>query len=97
MGHNQKEKKYSLTYHRLVPAEITALDPFWQTNVLAAIEEKLLLRPEIFGKPLRRSLKGCRSLRVGDYRVIFQIHQKAVLIIAIMHRSSEYKGIEKRI
>ena len=75
-----QEETYSLKYHRLAAAEVSALDPFWRERILTAIEGKLLLQPELFGKPLRRSLKGCRSFRVGDYRVVFQIQQRAVHI-----------------
>lgn len=92
-----KEKAYSLKYHRLVFGEVEVLDSFWRGQVLSAIEEKILTRPEIFGKPLRRSLKGCRSLRVGDYRIVFKIEQNTIRILAIIHRSRDYKGIERRI
>lgn len=92
----QKER-YSLRYHRLVPDDLTRLDTVWRDEVSAAIENKLLTQPEFFGKPLRQSLKGCRTLRVGDYRVVFRIEQKVLTILAIIHRSTKYKGVEKRV
>ncbi len=91
------EKEYSLKYHHLVPDEVAELDSFWRMHILSAIEEKLLTRPELFGKPLRHSLKSCRSLRVGDYRVIYQIVQKTVRVLIIGHRSDVYEEAEKRI
>ena len=91
-----QEKEYSVTYHRLVFGEVAGLDSFWRKQILSAIEGKLLIQPELFGKPLRQSLKGHRSLRVGDYRVVYRIEKRTVRIIAIVHRSSKYKGIEKR-
>ncbi len=91
------EKEYSLKYHHSVPGEVAELDSFWRMHILSAIEEKLLTRPELFGKPLRQSLKSCRSLRVGDYRVIYQVVQKAVRILIIGHRSGVYEEAEKRI
>jgi len=59
-----------------------------------AIEKKLGTNPIEFGKPLQYSLKGLRRLRVGDYRVIFQIHQdhQFVLIVKIGHRREVYEG-----
>ena len=54
-------------------------------------------QPEIYGKPLRSSLKGYRNLRIGDYRIIFRIEEKAVKVFAILHRSIVYKDINKRI
>lgn len=56
-----------------------------------AIEEKLTVSPEIFGKPLQHSLKAYRRLRIGTYRAIFLIKGKTVLIIHIGHRSSVYR------
>ena len=92
----QKEN-YSIKYHRFVPDDLARLDAFWHDEVLTAIENKLLTQPELFGKPLRQSLQGCRSLRVGDYRIVFRIEKKVVYIFAIIHRSTNYKGVEKRL
>ena len=92
-----QEKAYSLKYHRLVFDEAGRLDSFWRGQILTSIEDKLLVQPELFGKPLRQSLKGCRVLRVGDYRIVFRIEKRTVQVVAIIHRSSDYKGIEKRI
>lgn len=65
-------------------------------KILAAIKTKLVTNPEFFGKPLRRSLRNYRSLRIGDYRVIFRIEGTLVKILAIGHRSAVYKQITKR-
>ena len=45
------------------------------------------------GKPLKGSLKGRYSYRVGSYRVIYLIrrHQLLVLIIDIGHRRDIYR------
>ena len=45
------------------------------------------------GKPLQGSKKGCYSLREGDYRVIYEIHQdiKTIHIIAAGHRREIYR------
>jgi mRNA-degrading endonuclease RelE of RelBE toxin-antitoxin system len=56
-----------------------------------AIEERLMVDPIGFGKPLRYSLKGLRRLRVGDYRVMYQVKGKTVTIVAIKHRKDVYE------
>lgn len=66
-------------------------------RIRSAIEEKLTTRPEHFGKPLRRSLNGYRSLRIGDYRVLFRIEGLEVKIFAIGHRSLIYSDYNKRL
>jgi mRNA interferase RelE/StbE len=91
------QENYSIRYHRFVPDDLARLDAFWHDEVLAAIESKLFIQPELFGKPMRQSLKGCRKLRIGDYRVVFRIEKRTVQILAIVHRSTKYKGVEKRL
>ena len=93
----QDKKAYTLKYHRLVPADLEALDTFWQQQLLVAIEDKLVTPPDLFGKPLRHSLKGCRTRRVGDYRIVFRVEHRTVRILAVVHRSTKYKGVEGRI
>lgn len=60
-------------------------------TILSAIEKKLLSDPVKFGKPLRYNLNNHRSLRVGDYRVIYQIEDNIVKILVIKHRRDCYE------
>ena len=88
---------FEIVYHHLVVEEdIPKLSSVWKNKVRRAIEEKLANRPEVYGKPLRRSLKGYRKLRVGDYRVIFRIENNKAKIFVIQHRSVVYEAVEKR-
>ena len=57
-----------------------------------SIETKLALAPEEFGEPLRRTLKGYWKLRVGDYRVIYKISGKTVIVFRIGHRREVYQA-----
>lgn len=82
---------FEVRYHELVLKEdIPKLPRNIKESIKRAIAEKLMIAPEHFGKPLRRSLKGYRKLRVGDYRVIFRIERKMVKIFIIQHRSVVY-------
>ncbi len=88
---------YEIVYHEAVVKEdIKKLSGTAKKRIRLAIENKLIKEPDLFGLPLRRSLKGYRKLRVGSYRVIFRIEKKLVKIFAIEHRSVVYKEIEKR-
>jgi mRNA interferase RelE/StbE len=92
------EVNYSITLHPLVTKkDIPRLDTFWRQEVRDVMRMKLLTEPELFGKPLRKTLKGYRSLRVGDYRILFRIEKKVIKIFAIIHRAEVYKEMEKRI
>ncbi len=55
-----------------------------------SIEQKLTTEPIAFGKPLRHTLKGSRRLRVGDYRIIYNVKKKTVTISLIANRSKVY-------
>lgn len=88
---------YDILYHEeVVKNDMPKLDAVWQGQIQTAIETKLTTRPDYFGKPLRRSLKNYRKLRVGDYRVIFRIESKQVKIFVIQHRSVVYSTAKKR-
>lgn len=89
--------EFEVLYNKkVVEEDIPQLSTIWRAKVRAAIEEKLSTHPDLYGKPLRRSLKGYRKLRVGDYRVVFRIAGQKVLILAILHRSVVYGEMEKR-
>lgn len=88
---------YEILYHEaVVKKDIPPLADSIKEMIKNAIEQKLVTHPDVFGKPLRRSLKNYRKLRVGDYRVIFRIQSKQVKIMIIAHRSFVYRDIFKR-
>lgn len=95
---------FEIVYHPLVVRDdIPKLSAEWKAKIQKAIEQRLTTHPETYGKPLRRSLKGYRKLRVGDYRVIFLLEKNLikmrtlVKILAIQHRSVVYDRINKRV
>lgn len=72
------------------------LEP-WKSEIKRAIESKLMTRPEVYSRPLRRSLKGYRKLRVGDYRVILRVDEETVKIFVVKHRSVVYETAPNRL
>lgn len=89
---------FDIVYHLdVIEKDIPKLSPVDKNRIKKAIEEKLISSPEMFGKPLRHSLKGYRKLRVGDYRVIYRIEKLKVKIFCIAHRSIVYTKADKRI
>ncbi|KKU47484.1 addiction module antitoxin RelB [Candidatus Uhrbacteria bacterium RIFCSPHIGHO2_12_FULL_46_13] len=89
---------YTIQYHPLVVHDdIPKLDATHKQRIKRSIEQRLLIDPETFGIPLRRSLRGYRKLRVGDYRIVFRIAGNTVYILAIMHRSIVYDHMSKRV
>lgn len=89
---------FDVVYHYLVVRDdIPKLSDEVKERIRRIIEERLTTYPDLYGKPLRRSLKGYRKLRVGDYRVIFKINKNTVKILIIQHRTAVYNQIKKRI
>ena len=88
---------YEILYHAdVVNKDIKSLGEPDKKLIKDTIEKKLLKTPEVYGKPLRTSLKNYRKLRVGDFRVIFRITKKQINIFAILHRSVVYKNVSRR-
>lgn len=78
--------------------DVPRLDAAILKNIQKAIESKLHTTPTTFGKPLRESLKGHRSLRVEDYRIVYKVEpDNNILIVAMRHRRDVYEIAEKRI
>src|SRR3989344_9028568 len=92
------EVRYSIVLHpKVTTKDIPRLDAFWRREIRDAVRGKLKTGPELYGKPLRHTLKGCRTLRIEDYRVVFKISKKTVQILIIDHRSVVYKEVLKRL
>ncbi len=84
---------YQIKYlSHVVEHDLSKIDPSIRKRIFRAIE-KLAGYPDIFGEPLRHDLKGLYKLRVGDWRVIYEIkhNELVVLIVKIGHRREVYE------
>lgn len=87
-------KQYTIDYLEIVVTEdIPALPKTTHLMIKDAIEERLMVDPISFGKPLQYSLKGHRRLRVGNYRIVYRVDstKHKVVIVAIKHRKDVYE------
>lgn len=84
---------FTIEYLESVKDDLKGIAKADRQKIRKAIEAKLVSNPIEFGKPLQYSLKGLRRLRVGDFRIIFQIEAKTsvVLIVKIGHRREIYE------
>jgi len=89
---------WTVEYHPDVPGkDIPNLSKSMQKQVLSAVETKLVYHPVEFSKPLRNVLKPYRSLRVGNYRVVFKVlNNDIIYILTIRHRNKVYAMAGKR-
>ncbi|MEQ1890013.1 MAG: type II toxin-antitoxin system RelE/ParE family toxin [Alphaproteobacteria bacterium] len=77
----------------VIREDIARLDLTVRRRIRKSIETKLTIDPMRFGKPLRHSLHHLRSLRVGDYRVLYHVDHDAqfVSIVSIGQRRDIYE------
>lgn len=72
-------------------ADLKKLDRPTLKRIKLSIESRLVSSPFDYGKPLRHSAHGLWTLRIGDWRVIYQVNQEEVCILKIGHRREVYK------
>ena len=65
-----------------------ALDRKVQVRILREIS--ILKTNPYVGKPLRGEWKGVFSLRIGDYRILYQIKGNEVFLLVAGHRKRVY-------
>jgi len=92
-----KESPYTILFTREAKRSVEKLDPSVRKIIAKAI--KSLAANPSKGKPLAYDLAGLRSLRTSDYRIIYRIKEKKLLIIviAVGHRREIYKRLKELI
>ena len=89
---------YKVIYHHDVPRlDLLRIPQNIKEVIRRAIEERLTRGPFMAGEPLRHSLKGHRKLRVGDYRVIYRVAGREIIILKIGHRKEVYLKVFSRL
>ena len=90
-----KESHYSVFFTREAKRNVKKLDPSIKKIIKKAIES-LAVNPAK-GKPLAYDLAGLHSLRTSDYRIIYRIREKQliIIVIAVGHRKEIYKRLKE--
>lgn len=60
------------------------IDKADQLRIINTIRKKLTSNPQEFSKPLKGELKGYWKLRIGEYRVIYEIKKDKIIVYVIM-------------
>jgi mRNA interferase RelE/StbE len=75
--------------------ELRKLGPAAQRQIISYLDDRVVGTndPRSFGKALKGTLGGLWRYRVGDYRVLCQIQDGAliVLVVAVGHRRDVYE------
>ena len=88
---------WRILYAKRAVRQIRKLDPQVQRRVRAAIET--LAEEPTRGKPLQLTLQGLRSLRTGDYRIVYRAvaDRLEILVVAVGHRREVYDRLRDRL
>ncbi|MFC1808194.1 type II toxin-antitoxin system RelE/ParE family toxin [Candidatus Omnitrophota bacterium] len=88
---------FTLLHHPAVlKNDLSKIPADLKPKIRDAIELKLKKDPILAGKPLRSSLRGHRKFRYGDWRIIYRIDKKDIIILKIGHRREVYKTASRR-
>ena len=83
---------YKVVYLDQVEQDLKKLDKSTIKKILTRIETYLAADPKELGKPLKGEYQGYWRYRWGDYRIIYRISEREILIIIlhISHRKDVY-------
>lgn len=88
-------KKYKLIYSKGALKALGKMDKYTKTILVNWIEKNLVdcEDPYFQGKELKGKYKGLWRYRVGDYRILSEIHDDklVILLVKIAHRREAYK------
>ncbi|MGA9111228.1 MAG: type II toxin-antitoxin system RelE family toxin [Smithella sp.] len=76
---------FNITYKKSVARDINHLDKKEARGIINKIENNLVEYAESY-PVLKGEFSGLRKMRVGDYRVVYTIIDKNILILRIGHR-----------
>jgi mRNA-degrading endonuclease RelE of RelBE toxin-antitoxin system len=83
------KKKFELVFTREFVKRLKRLDREEQIRILRDL--KILEEKPFAGKQLVGRLSEVMSFRVGEYRVIYQISEKTIIIRTVSRREQVYK------
>jgi|SRR3989344_8345533 len=88
---------WQILFHPAVKKDVSKLDVSEKKRIKLALETRLSISPDLYGIPLRGSLRRLWKLRVGDIRILFSIDLKLVKVVVIANRKDVYKLVSRRI
>ena len=74
---------YKVVYLDPVEEDLKKLEKSTARKILARIENYLAKDPRELGKPLKGEFQGYWRYRWGDYRVIYKISDREVLVLVL--------------
>jgi mRNA interferase RelE/StbE len=93
---------YTVVLDELVfEKDFKRIDKSGQKKIVRAIRNKLATRPKEFGEPLSSAFSGLWKLRLGRYRIIYEIEEDKVhvyvVIVGFKRNAEVYKKLISRL
>jgi len=82
--------EYNVVYKSFVKKDLKKIDKKELPKILDEIENILKSKP-LKGKELKGEFAGLLSYRIGNYRAIYTILGRTILMLRISHRKDIYK------
>lgn len=93
--------KWTIRYHPDVKEDLESVGSSAARRIVRTIDVKLTKAPMQFGAPLSGKLSAFRKLRIGDYRIVYQVRDQQVMVfvLTVGHRRDleVYQSALKRI
>ena len=74
---------WDIFYHPDVEEDLENIGTSAARRIMRAIDSKLTKSPLQFGAPLSGNLANFRKLRIGDYRVVYQVKEKKITVFVL--------------
>lgn len=89
--------QWTIRYAASAARSIRKLDPQIRSRVRKATE--ILAEDPLRGTPLQLDLKGLRSWRTGDFRIVYRVIEDRIeiLVVASGHRRDVYERLRRRL
>ena len=83
--------KYSVQIKGSAAKELSRLPQYARQRIALAIDA--LAEQPLQGSALKGDLRGLRRIRVGDYGVVYEVRDEAlvVLVVRVAHRGAVYR------
>ena len=83
--------RYSIRIKRSAARELQRIPARDRSRIMEAVDR--LADDPMNGSPLKGGFRGIRRLRAGDYRVLYEVQDAAliVLVVRVAHRREAYR------
>jgi mRNA interferase RelE/StbE len=88
---------YRVLFHHEVLEDLRRIPRNMAARILRVSQGRLGSRPEAYGQRLRQSFRGFWKLRVGDYRVVYEITGCEIRVYGVGHRKTVYDDMMARL